>query len=183
MLNNKEFSNQYYHELIGGATKNDPVSVLINDAPGWRRTTMEGPQHWRGDPPSVGKIIMVRVIIRDRQMLLGTNVVTLSFSHTTTTGSLDFLFQLNTDIALVRRLDSSNMDTSNGNVTCTFEPSDPDSRNVGVCPHVEGALQIAAEFKHDNLGWLRAFESVLDRMLSNGYKRNSCSDRICKLQK
>ena len=74
------------------------------------------------------------------------------------------------------------MDTSIGRVTCTFEDNSA-TATLSVCPHVDGALQIAAEFKNDNKAWLRAFESVLDRMLSNGYKRNSCSDRICKLQK
>ena len=90
--------------------------------------------------------------------------------------------QLNTDIALVRQLDSSNMDKSIGRVTCTFEDNTA-TASLRVCPHVEGALQIAAEYKNDNKAWLRAFEGVLDRMLSNGYKRNSCSDSICKLSK
>jgi hypothetical protein len=89
---------------------------------------------------------------------------------------------LNADIALVRQLDSTNFDKSIGRVTCTFEDNTA-SATLRVCPHVEGALQIAAEFKNDNLAWLRAFEDVLDRMLSNGYKRNKCSDSMCKLQK
>ena len=87
---------------------------------------------------------------------------------------------MNTDIALVRQLDSSNMDKSNGRVTCTFEDNSA-TATLKVCPHVEGALQIAAEFKNDNKGWLTAFENVLDRMLSNGYTRNKCSNTICKL--
>ena len=89
---------------------------------------------------------------------------------------------MNSDIALVRQLDSSNMDSSTGHVSCTFEDNTATvTPNVQVCPHVEGAIQIAAEFKQDNLAWLTAFENVLDRMLSNGYLRNSCSDAICQL--
>ena len=74
------------------------------------------------------------------------------------------------------------MDKTIGRVTCTFEDNTA-TATVRVCPHVEGALQIAAEFKSDNKAWLKAFENVLDRMLSNSYKRNSCSDSICKLSK
>jgi Peroxidase len=92
------------------------------------------------------------------------------------------IIMLNTDIALVRNLDDSNFDKSIGRATCTFEDSTATS-SVPVCPHVEGALQIAAEFQNDNLGWLRAFRSVLDRMLTNGYQRPDCQDDICKLRK
>jgi hypothetical protein len=91
-------------------------------------------------------------------------------------------FQLNTDIALVRKLDSSNMDKSNGRVTCTFEDNTA-TATLPVCPFVDGALQTAAEFTHDNKGWLQEFRNVLDRMLTNGYSRPNCSDDICKLRK
>lgn len=59
MLNNAEFSNQYYAELVGGTSKNDPVEVLINDAPAWRRTIENGIRFWTGFPNGV-RIIMVR---------------------------------------------------------------------------------------------------------------------------
>ena len=80
----------------------------------------------------------------------------------------------------MRTFNSSNFVKSSGRVRCTFE-DDTATPTLRVCPHVEGALQIAAEFKHDNLKWLTEFRAVLDRMLSNGYTRNSCSDSICKL--
>jgi hypothetical protein len=54
-----EFSNQYYKELIGGKSINDPVSVLINDAPEWRRNREKGKQIWTGFPGG-RKLVMVR---------------------------------------------------------------------------------------------------------------------------
>ena len=59
VLNNDEFSNQYYAELVGGTSKNDPVEVLVNDAPAWRRVIENGIRFWRGFPNGV-PIIMVR---------------------------------------------------------------------------------------------------------------------------
>jgi hypothetical protein len=73
VINNQEFSNQYYAELIGGTSKNDPISVLINDAPAWRRAIENGHRHWRGFPNGV-KIVMVRdPHLRDRLMWPETN--------------------------------------------------------------------------------------------------------------
>ena len=92
------------------------------------------------------------------------------------------IIMLNTDIALVRELDDSNMDKNTGRVTCTFEDN-TSTDSLPVCPHVEGALQIAAEFGQDNIGWLREFRNVLDRMLTNGYRRNDCNADVCKLQR
>jgi hypothetical protein len=90
------------------------------------------------------------------------------------------VIMLNTDISLVRNLDDSNFDKSIGRVTCTFEDNTA-TATLPVCPHVEGALQAAAEFKQDNILWLREFRDVLDRMLTNGYGRTDCSDVICPL--
>jgi hypothetical protein len=89
------------------------------------------------------------------------------------------IIMLNSDIALVRQLDDTNMDKSLGRVTCAFEDNTATTQSVPVCPHVEGALQIAAEFKSDNLLWLQEFRAVLDRMLTNGYSRPDCDDSIC----
>lgn len=147
VLDNKVLNNQYYGELVGGQNPNDPIDVLINDAPAWRRAIENTVRHWVGSPGGV-KIVM-----------------------------------LNTDIALVRNLDSSNMDKSIGRVTCAFEDNTARAAGISVCPHVDGALQTAAEFFHDNIKWLRAFRDVLDRMMTNKYKRNSCNDKICKLSK
>ena len=59
VLHNDEFSNQYYAELIGGDSASDPVDVLINDAPAWRRIIENGVRFWQGLPNGV-RIIMVR---------------------------------------------------------------------------------------------------------------------------
>ena len=83
-------------------------------------------------------------------------------------------------MALVRQLDDSNMDKSIGRVNCTFEDS-TSTAEVPVCPHVEGALQIAAEFFGDNIKWLTEYRDVLDRMLTNGHNRQDCDDAICQL--
>jgi hypothetical protein len=82
---------------------------------------------------------------------------------------------------LVRQLDDSNFDKSTGRASCTFEDNTA-TAEVPVCPFVDGALQTAAEFLHDNKGWLREFRDVLDRMGTNGYNRPDCDDDICKLQ-
>jgi hypothetical protein len=62
-----------------------------------------------------------------------------------------FDYQLNSDISLVRNLDSTNFDPSIGRATCTFEDNSA-TASLTVCPHVEGALQIAAEFNE----WVQA---------------------------
>jgi hypothetical protein len=58
VLKNRVFDNGYYAELVGGTSKNDPVDVLVNDAPAWRRIVANGVRHWVGFPEGV-KIIMV----------------------------------------------------------------------------------------------------------------------------
>jgi hypothetical protein len=88
--------------------------------------------------------------------------------------------QLNADIALVRNLDDSNYDKSIGRVSCTFEDS-TSTDSLPVCPHVNGALNVAAEFKHDNKKWLNEFRDALDRISHKGYNRQSCGDSVCKL--
>lgn len=144
VLENEIFDIGYYEELVGSRNPNDPIEVLINDAPAWQRTIENGTRFWTGFPNGV-KIIM-----------------------------------LNTDMALVRQLDDSNMDKSIGRVNCTFEDS-TSTAEVPVCPHVEGALQIAAEFFGDNIKWLTEYRDVLDRMLTNGHNRQDCDDAICQL--
>lgn len=141
-MDNDIFDNGYYNELVGGTSANDPVEVLVNDAPAWRRIIENAVRFWVGFPSGV------RVVM------------------------------LNTDIALVRQLDASNMDQSIGRVTCAFEDNTA-TDTLPVCPHVEGALQAAAEFMHDNLLWLEEFRDVLDRMVTNGYGRPDCTDVIC----
>ena len=93
-----------------------------------------------------------------------------------------YVVQLNSDIALVRQLDSSNMDADLGRVSCTFTAATSSPPDVLVCPHVSGALRTAAGFKDDNLKWLNSFQVVLERMLTHGYTiPASCQDATCKL--
>jgi hypothetical protein len=173
VLENRVFDNGYYAELVGGTSKDDPVDVLVNDAPAWRRIIENGNRHWVGFPEGV-RIIMV-------SFELGSDLTTIAYKVSDSNDNcIALCHQLNTDISLVRNLDSSNFDSSIGRVSCTFEDNTA-TNTVSVCPHVEGALQIAAEFFNDNEGWLRAFRGVLERMLANGYALNSCNDDICKL--
>lgn len=145
-LDNDVFDNGYYEELIGSDNPNDPIDVLVNDAPAWRRILINGVRHWEGRPQ-------------------GTRIV-----------------MLNTDISLVRELDDSNFDDSIGRASCTFEDSTSRS-DLPVCPGVQGALKIAAEFFGDNMKWLREYRTVFEKIITKGYQRPSCSDSICKLRK
>jgi hypothetical protein len=51
--------NGYYAELIGGESPDDPVDVLVNDAPAWRRIIENGVRFWVGFPSGV-RVVMVR---------------------------------------------------------------------------------------------------------------------------
>jgi hypothetical protein len=59
VLDNDIMDNGYYDELIGGDSPNDPVEVLVNDAPAWRRAIENGIRIWNGFPSGV-RIVMVR---------------------------------------------------------------------------------------------------------------------------
>ena len=91
LLNNDILDNEYYIELVGGNSLNDPLETLINGAPNWRRDVEDNrdlPEFrnrhiWTGFPRGQ-KIVM-----------------------------------LNSDIALVRELDNGNM-APNGRVSCNF---------------------------------------------------------------
>eukprot|EP00541_Cyclophora_tenuis_P019234 CAMPEP_0116546484 /NCGR_PEP_ID=MMETSP0397-20121206/3252_1 /TAXON_ID=216820 /ORGANISM="Cyclophora tenuis, Strain ECT3854" /LENGTH=335 /DNA_ID=CAMNT_0004070919 /DNA_START=132 /DNA_END=1139 /DNA_ORIENTATION=- len=91
LLNNELFDNEYYAELVGGNSINDPLEVLIDQAPGWTRNIeintdlpdFPNKRVWTGFPQGT-KIIM-----------------------------------LNADIALVRELTEDNM-TPDGRVSCAF---------------------------------------------------------------
>lgn len=93
------------------------------------------------------------------------------------------LEQLNTDMALVRELDSSNMDASRGEVSCTFTRATSSPPELQVCPFVSGAILTGAGFKANNEKWLSSFQDVLKRMLMRGYALpSSCQEPVCKLQ-
>jgi hypothetical protein len=59
--------------------------------------------------------------------------------------------QLNADIALFRDLNPSNYNSSNGNALCGFEDQTSRRASIPVCPHIDEAVLIGAELKHDNV--------------------------------
>lgn len=150
LLENRLLDNEYYIELVGGRSIRSPLNDLINDAPAWVR-------HFESnsDKPEFD----------DHHIWLGT--------PEGPEGRL--IVMLNADIAVVRDLNDDNMDES-GEVHCAFVErdfiSDP------VCPHAEGALQRAAEYRFDNALWLRDFSSTLRKMVRNGYRMTT---RECKV--
>ena len=91
LINNDVFDNEYYAELVGGSSINDPRAVLVEQAPPWTHNVernndlprFPNKQVWTGFPEGT-KIIM-----------------------------------LNADIAIVRELTDDNMD-ENGVVSCAF---------------------------------------------------------------
>lgn len=88
----------------------------------------------------------------------------------------------NADIAIFRDLNNLNMNKINGKVKCTYEDSTKTLRTP-VCPHALGALETAAEFKHDNNKWISEFNIVMMKMLMNGYTSIDCPDAACRLTK
>jgi len=91
LLNNDIFDSEYYKELVGGSSPNDPMEVLVDGAPAWqpdREDNSDLPEFpdkfvWTGFPEGT-KIIM-----------------------------------LNADIAIVREITDRNM-RPDGTVTCNF---------------------------------------------------------------
>eukprot|EP00543_Licmophora_paradoxa_P004946 CAMPEP_0202441846 /NCGR_PEP_ID=MMETSP1360-20130828/1354_1 /ASSEMBLY_ACC=CAM_ASM_000848 /TAXON_ID=515479 /ORGANISM="Licmophora paradoxa, Strain CCMP2313" /LENGTH=650 /DNA_ID=CAMNT_0049057019 /DNA_START=102 /DNA_END=2054 /DNA_ORIENTATION=- len=135
LLNNRVLDNEYYIELVGGESVNDPIQVLIDTAPNWQRD-LENNRDLAGIP--------------NRHVWTG-------FPDNTK------IVMLNVDVAIVRNLSSSNT-ASSGRVFCGF-------RRTGACPHAEGALQKAAEYRFNNFRWVRDFRAALLAMVDNGYDR------------
>jgi hypothetical protein len=59
--------------------------------------------------------------------------------------------QLNTDIALFRDLNPTNYDDTIGQARCGFEDDTSRAERIPQCPHVEAAVLIGAELKHNNV--------------------------------
>jgi hypothetical protein len=59
--------------------------------------------------------------------------------------------QLNTDIALFRDLNPSNYDDTTGQAQCGFEDETSRQESIPQCPHVEAAVLVGAELKHNNV--------------------------------
>ena len=140
LLNNELFDNEYYAELVGGTSINDPLDVLINTAPGWQRNLERN-----GDLPDQPN----------------------RFIWTGFPGGTKIIM-LNSDIAIVRDLNEENMVMEDGRsqirgtVLCDFV-------GPSRCPHAAMSFQFAAEYTFDNLLWLRDFRDVMDKMTTKGY--------------
>jgi hypothetical protein len=102
-------SADYYHELIGGTSAQDSLTTNIDGAPNWQKSTE---RNGNGMP--------------DRNVWTG-------FPGGTK------IVLLNADVALVRELNSTNMD-ANGKVSCNF-------RQEGRCPVNTRAIGFAVDCK------------------------------------
>ena len=108
------------------------------------------------------------------------------------------IIMLNSDIALVRDLSSDNgdnnqqyIDSVTGEVDgCDFRCRGNNNnvellgcgsqRNPPACPLARMTLAIAAEYKFDNTLWVHDFESVLIKMVNNGYKYDDNNTNNCQ---
>ena len=71
MNNNFILDNEYYRLLVGGQSKNDPISVLVDDAPAWTVVAEPfGPKAFTLSNSSQPKLIMVRIVHRYFVILL-----------------------------------------------------------------------------------------------------------------
>jgi hypothetical protein len=61
-INNGVLDVGYYEELVGGSSATDPIEVLVNDAPPWRRIVENGVNFWVAFPNNV-RVVMVRKVI------------------------------------------------------------------------------------------------------------------------
>lgn len=91
------------------------------------------------------------------------------------------------DIALVRDLSNFMHDKNGveGIVECAFKKEagsgrtsnsytrQPSVQNKPVCPVASETMEFMIEYKNDNQSWLIDFEIVLEKMLTNGYRRRS----------
>lgn len=155
VLDNRILNNEYYAELIGGGPQSS-MNSKINNAPNWKR-------------------------FFERQDS-GSQFDDVGIWHGLPEGENGrVIVMLNADIALVRDLDSDNMNSETGKVKCQFVER---SGNDPVCPGVSGAINQAAKYKNNNGLWITDFEKVLRKMANAKYKVTSnCIDGLCKLAK
>jgi Peroxidase len=158
VLGNTKLDNEYYFEIVGGKEVNDPVETLVNNAPKWQRFMERNPKK-----SEFGNVPVWHGLPE------GPNGIA--------------IVMLNIDMALVRDLDDDNLDSDDGRVSCKFV--ERDDSNGPVCPHLRGAIRLAARYKHDNELWTRDFERTLRKMMKAGYKddNNNCVDGLCFLSR
>lgn len=127
-------------QVVGGRSADAPIEVLVNEAPRWRRAI---------DPPSgvfVDRRIWDGFPDPDKRIIMVSCFSTLLVIITNCS-----IPKLNTDMALFRDLNPSNYDDEIGRARCGFEDDTSAEANIPQCPHIEEAVLIAAELKHDNV--------------------------------
>ena len=142
----KEFlDNEYYRQLIGGESPDDPIEVLVETAPLWARQIERDFQGVEGQDEMVW-----RAFPDGRPIVM-----------------------LTVDIAIVRDINEDNLD-EDGFVSCSFttEILRPES-NSTVCPFAQESFGFATDYKFDNDLWLHDFEIVYKKMLNHGYTPKS----------
>jgi hypothetical protein len=88
------------------------------------------------------------------------------------------LIMLDTDIALVRDF-SELIDVSTGHVTCPFASSATEGQ---ACPFASLTGSFVAQYKSDEMLFLKDFRDVFTAMLVNGYDATgTCDGPICQL--
>ena len=92
------------------------------------------------------------------------------------------VLMLNSDIALVRQLDSSNKDPQTGRVSCKFveRENHPDP----PCPVARSDIfQPMVTYRNDNNRFLRDFREALIKLTNNGHVVRACDERgFCQLR-
>ena len=157
VIHKRRFDNEYYHHLIGGTKASDPIETLVQDAPNWTR---------------------LRQLNHD---LVGIHDVNIWRGKPPELKG-GFIVMLNADIAIVRDLNTNNMDPETGKVRCQFV--DRSGTSSPTCPMANGALQHAARYTFNNKAWLIDFQSALRRLLNAKYRISStCFEGICRLVK
>jgi hypothetical protein len=156
VLHNRRLDIEYYKELVGGKAVKSKMSNLINMAPNWKRHFENNPENSPHEDINVWRGLPEGPDGR-------------------------FIVMLNADISLVRDLDSKNMNSKTGKVSCQFVKRSGDDP---VCPQAMGSIRQVARYKHDNNLWIRDFEKVLRRMTIARYEvTTNCDNGICKLRK
>jgi Peroxidase len=156
VINKHRFDNEYYHHLVGGNGPNAKVKDLVQLAPNWTREFENNRD------------------LKDFEDLHLWHGLPPELKGR-------FIVMLNADIAIVRDLNTNNMNSETGEVSCQFVDR---SGNDPTCPHVDGALQEAARYMFNNKAWLLDFQDVLRKLLNAGYViTTNCVDDICKLRR
>lgn len=142
-----DLDNEYYELLVGGNGPNDPINILVDQAPAWNLRVQDN-----SDLPNFPN----QAVWTRRPIAGGAPLI-----------------MVNSDIAVVRDLEGL-LDSDN-TVDCRFSGrGGPNNVNVAsVCPHATETLQFAADYAFDNALWLEHFREAFVIMTSFGYETSS----------